>query len=484
MVKESKIAKKEIIFLLLLIVGALFLRLRFMGEPFDRDEGAYAYVASRMAHSELPYRDVFDHKPPFIYHLYKAAFDIFGQTDAAVRLFTSIYVIFTMLLVYMFTRTFAGAAAAMLAALFYCLFQNTGLIEGYGSNTEVFTQFTALFAVFFLLDRDKTYEKANFFLSGFFMAAAFLTKTMLVFACAAPVIYMLYFIRGNRNKLSAILWYGAGFLLMLLLAVLWAVKNGMLNEFLESNINYNVFYVALRERTVGAGSMLGVMAAIAGGSVLMAAALLYSAAGLYFKKTCQVNFMMFMMAATVLAGIILLKGVYQHYYAALVPFLAVSAAYMAKDAFLAAMKMKKGAAAATAVVFALFLAGTLQAGIGTYAYGNGQTESEQELWGEARVIGGEIKKTADKNASVFVWANEPEIYFYSGLKARGRFMNAYPYGYYRDAFSQLYSRLAEMPPEYFVIQKGQDEKVFEKLLKTYYSKSLEGEMLVLYKRSR
>jgi 4-amino-4-deoxy-L-arabinose transferase-like glycosyltransferase len=480
--KEDKIAKKEIFFLLILIVAVLSVRLPHLLDPLDRDEGLYAYTAARTYAGELPYKDVFDHKPPFIYYFYRAAFDVFGVSGTAIRSFTSLYIIFAMLLIYMFARTFAGAAAAMLSAFFYCIFLNTGVVQGFGSNTEIFTHFTAVFSLFFLLDRDRTYEKAHFYISGLLMAAAILTNTMLLPACIVPVIYMLKFVKGKKSKAPALLWYTAGFSTLVLLAVLWAIKNSMLKEFIECNIQYNVLYLSLSQWTAGLGAAAATLAVTAQQNLLLTAAFLYSAAALFCKKDNQTNFIMFLMTVSVFSGILALKGLYAHYYSALIPYLAISAAFMIKDAFYAAIKLKSGRVAAVIAVFLMTGAGVFQGIYGSGFYGQGKNEEKQALTMEARAIGLELKGSPFKNASLFVWPNEPEIYFYSGLKARSRFVNAYPYRYFGDAFGKVYSGLMTDPPDYIVLQNSAAGNLFENLLKKYYSKQVEGKMFVLYKK--
>src|ERR671922_2576087 len=41
--------------------------------PLERDEGAYAVIATRWLAGDVPYRDLFDHKPPLIYVIYALA---------------------------------------------------------------------------------------------------------------------------------------------------------------------------------------------------------------------------------------------------------------------------------------------------------------------------------------------------------------------------------------------------------------------------
>src|SRR5438132_11918151 len=56
---------------LVLIVSAV--RAPLLSIPFERDEGEYAYIAWRLGHNELPYRDWVDQKPPGIFWVYRAA---------------------------------------------------------------------------------------------------------------------------------------------------------------------------------------------------------------------------------------------------------------------------------------------------------------------------------------------------------------------------------------------------------------------------
>ncbi len=47
--------------------------------PFGDDQGLYFYVGREWKHGTLPYRDVFDHKPPGIYVIYRLALTLFGE---------------------------------------------------------------------------------------------------------------------------------------------------------------------------------------------------------------------------------------------------------------------------------------------------------------------------------------------------------------------------------------------------------------------
>ena len=60
-------------------VLGVVLRLPTFGRPMlSDDEAIYATTADAMARGDLLYRDVVDHKPPLIYHVYQAGFALFG----------------------------------------------------------------------------------------------------------------------------------------------------------------------------------------------------------------------------------------------------------------------------------------------------------------------------------------------------------------------------------------------------------------------
>jgi hypothetical protein len=58
------------------------LRLPTFGRPLlSDDEAIYAVTADALRRGDLLYRDVVDHKPPLIYHVYQAGFALFGAYD-------------------------------------------------------------------------------------------------------------------------------------------------------------------------------------------------------------------------------------------------------------------------------------------------------------------------------------------------------------------------------------------------------------------
>src|ERR1043165_8106316 len=67
-----------------LIVG--FAALQILLFPFGRDQGIYALVGEGILHGKLPYRDLWDFKPPGVFFVYALAQGVFGKSMLAPRL--------------------------------------------------------------------------------------------------------------------------------------------------------------------------------------------------------------------------------------------------------------------------------------------------------------------------------------------------------------------------------------------------------------
>lgn len=482
MAKESKIALREIIFVILLAAVALSLRVPYMSDPLDRDEGVIAYTAAASYRAELPYRDVFDRNPPMIFYIYKSAFDAFGVKANSIRYFTAAFIIFTMLLIYMLARSVSGAFTAMAASLLYAVFMCGSYQQAFGSGSGVFTGFTAVFAIFFLLDRDKTYEKANFFLAGFLMAAAFLTKALMLAAALAVVIYILFFMKEKKSLKKGLIWYAGGFFSLAALAVLWSLKNNMLKEFLEGLGSYNIVFAGMSAKHTDFSRVLSAFFDFAKTHALLASAYAYSFAALFVNKENKLNTAAFLCSTLILAAALLIKSYSPQNFAAALPFLCLQAALMIYDAAGAAYKITGRKTAAAAVVV-LLLAGGIAWNFysGVFVPWKIKPGADAVPY-EARKIAQEIINEKNENTSLFVWPNDAEIYFYTGIKSRTRFINSYPYGYYGTELSTVMTGLLYNPPDFLVLQKGVNDNLFENLVKTYYSKFAEGSRLVLYKK--
>ena len=69
-----------------LFVIALIYSLPSLGYPFGRDQAAHFYVGREWLHGLLPYRDIWDHKPPGIHLIHVLSIAVFGTHQWSIRL--------------------------------------------------------------------------------------------------------------------------------------------------------------------------------------------------------------------------------------------------------------------------------------------------------------------------------------------------------------------------------------------------------------
>jgi hypothetical protein len=123
----------------LVLIGVIvMLALPTLTYPLGRDQGEFATIGRGLLQGRIPYRDLWNPKPPAVFYLYAGAMSLFGQSTAALRLLDHLLVPGMLLGLYwigmrLFSR-WVGFWAALLFGVFYftetfwTLTQNDGLV--------------------------------------------------------------------------------------------------------------------------------------------------------------------------------------------------------------------------------------------------------------------------------------------------------------------------------------------------------------------
>ena len=157
----------------------VLLTLPFMHEPFDRDEGAYATIAQGLTHGLLPYRDLFDHKPPGIYGWYALSFGAFGDNVVAPRLMGALVLAAITLLLFRACSMLYGKRAGWLGTFVFALSTGVALINP-AMNTEPFTLLPMVAALVAFLESRRRAPLRWCFVAGVFGGLAVMTKPVAV----------------------------------------------------------------------------------------------------------------------------------------------------------------------------------------------------------------------------------------------------------------------------------------------------------------
>jgi dolichyl-phosphate-mannose-protein mannosyltransferase len=267
----------------LLVVG--FCALQILLFPFGRDQGIYALVGEGLLHGKLPYRDLWDFKPPGIFFVYGLAQGLFGKSMLAPRLVEVLGLVLLVACAGRLAQTFfgnrtAGYVGGAIAALVHAEleFWHTGQPETFGG---VLT-FVAL--VLTAVEGKRSRRWWRFIAVGAAFGAAALLKPPLgggALVCAAYLAKREQ--QSNESvagRVGPIVAVGAGVALPIALVAAWfALRGGMpalywtMHDFTpgytalgwEGRHAPEMFYYALQEAffKFSALNTAGVVAAIA-----------------------------------------------------------------------------------------------------------------------------------------------------------------------------------------------------------------------------
>jgi Dolichyl-phosphate-mannose-protein mannosyltransferase len=121
---------------LILITAAV--RIPLLNVPLERDEGEYAYIAWRLGHNELPYRDWIDQKPPAIFWVYRAALALPLEPIRAVHFAALLFAAASSCALFFLALRFLSRFWAFMAATLFTLLSADPFAQGTAANTELF----------------------------------------------------------------------------------------------------------------------------------------------------------------------------------------------------------------------------------------------------------------------------------------------------------------------------------------------------------
>jgi hypothetical protein len=213
----------------------------YLSQPLHFDEAIYLAVAEQVANGQTLYVDIADHKPPGIFLIGVAAFELFSEPLRALRLLTYAVTAVSGLLVFELGRQLRDRRVGMIASLLYLVMVYLPHFDGFFFLTEPWAVLTLLAAALWLLD-DRAITDA---LAGASLGIGVLfNQTVFLFGAAIITVHALklrypnfrtreYVYRSARR----ILTIGVGFLCLLAVAFGALYLNGIL----EATLFYSAY---------------------------------------------------------------------------------------------------------------------------------------------------------------------------------------------------------------------------------------------------
>jgi 4-amino-4-deoxy-L-arabinose transferase-like glycosyltransferase len=259
---NSRFSSSTLVLLVAVLVLTWFLRVNFWDQPLQMDEGVYGYVAWSMSQGAVPYKDIYDHKPPGIYLLYRLAFLLFHPTALSIKVFATIYTLGTVVALFFLAKNLAGNTVGYLAALLFGIFSSGPKIEGGGANTEVFMILPYTLAAYSLFKAVKTGRRRDYLLTGLWTGLACTIKQVAAVNLLWVGTYLI--VRMWRQKkwanVAQVTYDGClvviGAILPWLPYSIYFYLNDALSDFYFWQVSFNLDYVAKGHGSLGNLSIL------------------------------------------------------------------------------------------------------------------------------------------------------------------------------------------------------------------------------------
>lgn len=250
----------------LILFGALYvllptspLNMQYSG----RDSGVFLYVGWRILNGEIPYRDVWDHKPPIVFYINALGLRLSGGSRWGVWFIELVGLIIAIALGYYLIKKNFGTIPAILSAALWVSALPT-MIEG-GNLTEEYALPLQFAALWLILDTERSHpQNWRNFAIGVTGAAAFLTKQTSIGVWLAIAIYLIinrlraYQPARLARELGLI---ALGSLAVVIPVIIFFASQDALSQFWDAAFRYNFVYSSYKTSLIkhfGAPIFIGI----------------------------------------------------------------------------------------------------------------------------------------------------------------------------------------------------------------------------------
>jgi len=224
----------------------------FPGNPANmtlpsRDSGVFLYVGWRFLNGDIPYRDVWDHKPPLIYFVDALGLTLTPHSLWGVWFLQFIFIFFTLLLVYKLLDQEFGIYAA-LAGIIILTSGLLTILEKGNVTEEYALVFQVLCFWLFINAWKKNFPIRDSFWIGVLGGLAFNFKQTTIGIWITYGLFLLA-IRLFQRKFpfQDLLSLLAGWLIPSFLLVIYLASQNALTDFWEQAFLYNFVYIGKHE---------------------------------------------------------------------------------------------------------------------------------------------------------------------------------------------------------------------------------------------
>lgn len=213
----------------------------------SRDSGVFLYVGWRLLNGDIPYRDVWDHKPPLVYFVDALGIALTPDSLWGVWLLQTVFIFFTIYFIYKVLYQEFGTIAALLGTVVLTSGLLTVLEKG-NVTEEYALVFQALGFWIFTRAWKKDFPIHTSFWMGVLGGLAFSFKQTTIGLWITYGLFLLAFrILQHKFPLRDLLSLLAGWLIPSVPLILYLSSQSALKDFWEQAFLYNFVYIGKHE---------------------------------------------------------------------------------------------------------------------------------------------------------------------------------------------------------------------------------------------
>lgn len=469
---------------------ALLMAIPNLSYPIGRDQATYCVIGRGLLEGARVYRDLWDNKPPGIFYLYAAIVKIFGPAIWSIGLLDILWLLGISVCIFRFTEPSIGKAVAFLAVLVNAFLH---IRAGYwdAGQPETFIMIFIFGSYFLLADRGRGVKLKQAGAGVLFAAAFWLKYNAVAFL---PFVLLALLLEGSKAGetsdlrlrpgtcptpwVSLVCRFGGGFLLVTILVVSGCLFSGAWSGFIEEQFRVLPRYAATASAGVPHywGWVAGRITFWLGGWTLCAA---LAAVVIAWRRRHLARLAPALAGAAAGFAALALQIRYQPYYfETCYPFFAIFWGYLGVQAWEGARAVARYCArrnwrvarVLTWVVFANIVAvclpGPLMRMATNYRAFNQWRQNPEKFYSSYSWPGAAedyrdvlrvvdyLKRRPAPASGVYVWGNEPLIYYLSGYRPPVRFVWNLPLiapwrlpGWRRELVCQL----TQARPRYIIV---------------------------------
>lgn len=395
----------------LLFTALLIIEFPYFKIPFSENEGMFTCVAQEMSLGAKLYQDVWDHKPPLLFVHFELIENLFGNTEIPFRFYVVLlHCLDAVLLFSLAVRLGLGRKSAWLAAWSYALLLLPPFFQAWTPQAELLMQpFLVVSLCFWLSD-----NKWAWGLAGILWAVSFFTKpTALFFVPLYPLLKP-----GEKIKPASFFILGAD--LAALAVVIRFLLDGRLPLLSYALWGFNKTYVAWGWQSFFGNPVFqhqalhwhGVLLFTYGLPILLALFGLFRNDSPDRPKIPKLHFFILVWFLTAFFTCLTSGFFHPYYYFMIVPPLALGLGISLNEFW----ERKKIWIFGLAVISVLGLGMPWLQVVRLGMDGITDSDYSENRAVESKQVGLYLKGISHPGDRLLVWATEPQIYTYSGLK--------------------------------------------------------------------